>query len=185
MSGSKSRGRRPVRVLVQWARSSPSDWVELNVRNSRDVRDLPRKPVPTASSVVDNSPGWLCAVNVQGIVFSGYDHLAIEPVGQALRVTGWCDDPEDHGDTRWGTSWLLEPPGPDPALNGAVNTRQTRTVWGTPEVAEWFPGVEVLPWAEFVPPPSNLTRHGIWLPDDLFIAHNKGRSHHGWREWIT
>lgn len=57
-------------------------------------------------------------------------------------------------------------------------------VCATPEAAEWLPGVEVLPWEQFVLPPANLTLHGVWLPDDLFREHRSVLSKHHWREWL-
>ena len=175
-----------MRIYVQWAKASPEDWVLVDIKNTAAVRNLPKRPVPNASSVVDGNPGWLCGLNVQGIDFSGYDHTAVEFLaGDVLRVTGWMDDEEDQGDTRWATEWTLSPPAPDPALGGRVNTVQTRRIWATPDAAGWFGGVAVLPWAEFVPLPTNLTFHGIWLPDALFAAHRAARTPHGWREWVT
>lgn len=171
-----------MRVYLQWAQENPRDWVALDVTQSRHVRNLPRKPVPSGTEPITDEPGWVNAINCQGIDFSGYDHVAIEPVGTSLRITGWQDDAEDFGDVRWATSWLLSRPAPDPALGGQMNTVQQRTTWATPEARAWFP--DARPWTEFSPPPSNMTLHGVWLPDTLFAAHKARRTPHGWRDWI-
>lgn len=173
-----------MRIYLQWAKATPEDWVSVDVTRVAQVRNLPKKPVPTTGAVVDDAAGWLCGVNCQGIDFSGYDHTAIEVVGDGLRITGWQDDTADFGDTRWATEWTLMPPAPDPALGGRVNTVQSRRVWATPDSAAWFPGVPVLPWAQFAPPATNLTIHGVWLTDELFAAHLARRTPHGWREWV-
>lgn len=174
-----------MRVLFQWALAAPADWQAVDVRTSRNVRDLPRKPAPTGGEVVNAELGWLSAVSCQGIVFDGYDHVAVEAVGSGVRITGWQDDTADFGDTRWATSWLLLTPAPDPALGGRVNTVQARTVYATPDAAAWFPGVPVLPWAQFVAPPASQTFHGIWVSDELHDAHLAARTPRGWREWVT
>jgi hypothetical protein len=41
----------------------------------------------------------------------------------------------------------------------------------------------MMPWSGFEPPAAAVTRHGVWLPDDLYDAHEKAVSHRGWREW--
>jgi hypothetical protein len=103
-----------------------------------------------------------------------------------LRITGWQDDPVDFGDTRWATRWDLSTPAPDARLGGAINTVQTRTVWATPDAAEWFGGYgpSVLQWSAFVPPAANLTRDGVWLPEATWEKHLQVRTVHDWREWI-
>lgn len=175
-----------MKVYIQWAKSTPEDWVAVDLTRIAQVRNLPKKPVPTSSSVVDNTAGWLCGLNVQGIDFSGYDHTAVEIVGSGLRITGWQDDTEDFGDTRWATEWTLMPPAPDPNIGGRINTVQTRRVFATPDAAPWFGGYgpDVLPWEQFTPPDTNLTVHGVWMSDELYAAHRAKRSFHGWREWI-
>lgn len=174
-----------MRIFLQWAKAVPEDWFAVDVRNSKAIRDLPKRPAPGPGSVVDSSPGWLCGLQCQGIDFTGYDHVAVEPVGQGLRITGWQDDPDDWpAGTRYAVSWQLDPPAPDPALGGRINTVQARTVWAEDQAAAWFPGVSVLPWGDFALPSGSLTLHGIWLPDDLFQQHGAIRSRHVWREWI-
>jgi hypothetical protein len=173
-----------LKLYLQWAKATPEDWFPVDISRVAQVRNLPKKGIPTASSVLDNTPGWLCGLNVQGIDFSGYDHTAVEVVGDGLRITGWQDDTEDFGDTRWATEWTLMPPAPDPALGGRMNTVQSRRIWATPDAAVWFPGVDVLPWSEFTPPATNLTLHGVWMSNDLYAAHQAVRTHRGWREWL-
>lgn len=174
-----------MKVYIQWAKTTPEDWTAVDLSRLSQIRNLPKKGLPGPTSVLDNNPGWLCGLNCQGIDFSGYDHTAIELVGDGLRITGWQDDTADFGDTRWATEWTLMPPAPDPALGGVMNTVQSRRVWATPDAAVWFPNQTVLPWSEFVVPPTNLTVHGIWMPDELFAAHKAIRTPHGWRDWLA
>lgn len=173
-----------MRIYLQWAKADPEDWFAVDVSRIAQVRNLPRKGVPTATSVLDNTAGWLCGLNCQGIDFSGWDHTAIEVVGEGLRITGWQDDSDDWPvGTRHAVEWTLMPPAPDPAIGGRLNTVQSRRVWAEQDVAHYFPSV--LPWPEFVPPASNLTVHGIWLTDQKFAEHVQLRTEHGWREWLT
>jgi hypothetical protein len=163
-------------VLLQWAQpgaTTPAGWQRVELARAVDVRNLPKQPLV----------GLVC----QGIDFSGYDHLAIEAVStDRLRITGWQDDPVDFGDTRWATRWDLSTPAPDARLGGAINTVQTRTVWATPDAAEWFGGYgpSVLQWSAFVPPAANLTRDGVWLPEATWEKHLQARTVHDWREWM-
>ncbi len=64
-----------MRVYVQWTLASPIDWVELDVRNSGPSRraweNLPSKPTPVGGEAIDNVPGWLFDLSVQGVQFGG------------------------------------------------------------------------------------------------------------------
>lgn len=172
-------------IYLQWAMAVPQDWTAVNVTRDQQIRNASKKAVPTGGEVLDNNPGWLLGANCQGIQFGGYDHIAIQTLpGNGLRITGWQDDTVDFGDTRWATRWDLMPPAPDSNLGGVVNTVQTRTIWATPDAAVWFPDVVVLPWADFIVPPANMTFHGIWVTEQQYADHLSIRTPHGWREWI-
>lgn len=169
-------------IYIQWSLADPSDWFPIDISRLNHIRNLPRKGDPTGQSVaLDNAPGWLCGINCQGIDFSGYDHVALEVVTDGIRITGIVD--ADPTGEKWATEWTLLEPAPDDRLGGAMNTRQSRRVWATAEAVGWFPGVAVLPWAEFVYPPDNVTFHGVWMSDELFMRHKEVRTPHGWREW--
>lgn len=174
-----------MRVYIQWATATPQDWQPYEINRSAHVMALTKRGVPQGGEQLDDQPGWLCGLNCQGIDFSGWDHLAIEVVTDGLRITGWEDDPDDHGETRWAVEWTLRSCKPDPRIGGQMNTDQTRRVWATPDAAIWFPTTNVLPWEDFVPPPTNLTLHGIWMTNEHYVAHRGARSSHGWREWIS
>lgn len=176
-----------MKVYIQWAKAQAEDWQPLEVRSNQVIASLFKRGVPNANSRVDNQAGWICGLNCQGIDFSGYDHVAIEVIPDGLRITGWEDDSDDFGDTRWATEWTLRECKPDPRIGGRMNTDQSRRVFATPDAAEWFGGYgpDVLPWEDFALPPANLTFHGVWLSDDDYAAHQAARTPHGWREWVT
>lgn len=174
-----------MRVLIQWATATASDWVEYNFTSISQIRAVPKKPVPSDASTLDNAPGWISAVNIQGIEFTGYDHIGFALSGGALVVTCWNDDPEDFPvGTRWGQVWALQPPAPDPAFGGQVNTRQSVIWYGEAQSDPALAGVPVLPYAQMVKPHQNNTIHGVWMSDGQWAALEGARSQRGWREWV-
>lgn len=174
-----------MRVLVQWALQTPQDWVELDVQDkgagSRAWRNLPSRPEPTTGQLggQDNIPGWVFDVNVQGVLFGGNDHIAVEPIENGVRVYAWSDDPDD-GTIPTGSVWEFLPPAPDPGHGGQLNTRQTVVRYSDrPELQ----AIGFLPFSQFPTPPAEIIRHGVWLTDELSAAHIAARQRHGWREW--
>ena len=182
-----------MRVYVQWTKLNPEDWVELDVRNTGPFRkaweNLPAKPLPVGGESIDNAPGWITCLNVQGIEFTGADHYAVEPLVDGLRVTMWDDDPVDFPPgTRSARAWELRAPAADARFGGQLNTRQSLTVYDEATPSRWEGvtttdgPVVVRPWSEFVPPAT--ARHGIWIDEPLLDAHRAIRTSHDWREWI-
>lgn len=178
-------------VYIQWTTATPSDWQPYDLNRVQDVRNLPRKAAPTATSTLDNQPGWVSGINLQGVVFEGFDHYAVEFGTGLLIVRVWNDDPRSGyvAGTRWGQVWTFAPPGPDPALGGLVNTRQTVTWYGEPlseaVVNSNDLGIVFQPWSAFTVPASNLTWHGFQVSDAQWTAAREARSQRGWREWVA
>lgn len=181
-------------VYIQWAKADPGDYVSFDLTRIQQVRGLPRKGVPSAASVIDNSDGWLADVLVQGVSFATWDHLSCAfPADGSFEVIAWNDDPEDYPDGPEGHVWRFFNPAPDPRYGGAVNTRQLLTVYtSVPALVAHWTGkatsggpVTIRPWSEFPTPPSNVTFHGIWQPDSLYALHQQRRTLHGWREWVA
>lgn len=178
---------------MQWTLSTPQDWtwIDLSVgRFAKAWQNLPKKAIPTAQSVIDGTPGWVFAINCQGIVMGGFDHYAAELItdavwGNGVRFTLWQDDPQDFPPgSRWATVWELFDPAPDSAFGGAVNTRQRRTQYA--ETGAGLPDqAAALSWSQFTAPTNAVTAHGIWTSDTLFVQHRQVASLHGWREWAA
>lgn len=178
-------------VLVQWTLANPSDWEQLQVTRDADWRRQPSKPEPSGGEVIDDAPGWVYALNVQGIEFHGYDHYSVSANGAGLDVTVWNDDPVDYPvGSRWASRWTLLVPTLD-GRYGQINTRQTLTVYDERSPSPWLGQttsggpVTVLPWSDFAAPAANMSRHGIWVDETLRAAHEAVRTRHGWREWIA
>lgn len=173
-----------MRVLVQWTRRNPRDWEELD---SADWASLPERPIPAPGKLggKDDQPGWILAVCVQGVIFSGHDHYSVEEIPDGCRVTIWDDDPEDVLPTPWiAARWTFLDPAPDSRYEGQVNTRQWVEYWhveDVPGAASGGPHRTHHP-STFVAP--DHARHGIWVSQQKLDQHNAARSHRGWQEWI-
>ena len=181
-----------MRVFVQWTLATPTDWIELDIRNSGPFRraweNLPSKPEPVGGEAINNTPGWLYDLNVQGVEFAGADHYTLRPTDTGVEVTTWNDDPTDWPvGTRNAAVWTFRPLRPDPRYGGQLNTDQSLTVYDerdpSPFVGQSTTGgpVIVRPWSEFVVPATKAI-HGIWVPDALAASHRAARSLRGWRE---
>jgi hypothetical protein len=175
-----------MKLLVQWATEHPRGWVELD---SSEWAALAKKPVPVGGEEIDDAPGWLSNVCVQGMCSGSVDHVAVEHLDNGVRVTLWKDDPEDYEPSEFFARVLtFHPLKPDSRLGGAINTDIESVMYaGADRLKELeavdFADTEVKPWSEFVPPPEAITRHGIWLTDELAAAHRPLAVPPSWREW--
>ncbi len=176
-----------MRLLVQHAYLNAGDYEEVN---SAAWAALPAKPLPDGTDVFDNSRGWIVCVNVQGVPFEHWDHYAIEHVdAETIVVTVWNDDPEDHLEDFHADVWTLKTPAPDVRIGGRMNTRQSIVAYAE----NWDRRLRALhrqkcsassPWKDFVPPPASITRHGIWMPDQIMAETKAIRRRTRWEEWI-
>lgn len=192
-----------MRVLLQWTKAHPEDFLEVDVRPTGQFRRawerLAAKALPTGGETIDDNPGWICGLNIQGVWIGGFDHYAGEPIddptyGWGIRIYMWNDDPTDWPvGTRNARIWEFYDPASDPRLDGVTNTRQFLKVYDErPEEIARYQNVEtsggpveVHPYSDFVVPTTTITRHGIWMSDQLWNEHRNVRSNHGWREWIA
>lgn len=151
-----------MKVLVQWTEDDPQDWQEFD---HSQWPTLPDDPVH--------------GLNVQGVIFEGYDHYAVEDGPEdGVVVTVW-NDPTTNDDP-W-QRWTILPLAPDPAFGGQLNTRQS---------VEWFGDASEMDAANnrlrkrgAFREPAGKHRHGVWVSDDLHEQHRAARSVRGWREW--
>lgn len=126
-----------MKVLLQWAQHSPRDWIEVD---AAAWAGLAKRPVPLLGELggQDADPGWLACVNVQGVMFNGADHVAVEPLpGDGVRVTSWWDDPEDYpiGERR-ARVWTFLPLAPDPTFGSGDRERLLAGVRNEPGISE-------------------------------------------------
>ncbi|MHA2341930.1 MAG: hypothetical protein ACXADW_08625 [Candidatus Hodarchaeales archaeon] len=174
-----------MRILVQWAQSQPEDWVEID---SSEWVSLPKKAEPKGNEIIDNTPGWVQQINVQGVTFFG-DHIAVEDIASSgIRVYVWNDDQQDWGPHRkHAFIWEFYPLAPDPNFGQAYNTRQYKTYYLGKDIVDKLGDPKeqtvILPWSDFVEPSESITRHGIWLSDLLNDQHEDAISMRGYTEW--
>lgn len=180
-----------MKVLIQWALLLPEDWQQTD---SKNWQNLISKNEPNGIEAIDLVGGWINALNVQGVVFEGFDHYHVQHLSSSggCRVTVWNDDEEDYSpDDFEAHVWTFLPLAPDKNFGGQLNTNQTIVTYaGKNAYKRWiengpYVNRRILPYVNFVPPSIvDHHRHGIWLPDDLFQQHQIVRTIVGWTEWI-
>ena len=179
-----------MKCYVQWAKASPGDWSlsDAGLWASSQVKVDPVGDVSLAGlaigdALLNNSPGWVFGVNVQGVHFEWYDHYHLEDLTDGslgMRVTAWRDDPILFPvGSRQADVALFLPLAFDPRVGG-TNTRQTFTFYR--EGAEYDPARHQ-PYADFVPPAGNV-KHGIYVSDAKWDEHLAARTLRGWRDWL-
>lgn len=178
-------------LYCQWTTDPPRDWIRYgSVEKLLKVKPKPKPHVDHVQGRLieefDNQPGWVHALNVQGIVFSDYDHYVVEQLDEVCRITVWNDDIQDWADRRMAIRIDCLPIA---VVNGILNTRMSRTHWSTPDfVEQWTKGGRVRldfpwhDWSEFVEP-TGRRYHGIWTSQEMHVAHRRIRAIHRWREW--
>lgn len=181
-----------MRLYVQWALATPQDGiaVELDTSGSRrrNFERLPSKPKPVGGEAIDDNPGWVYRLNIGGQEFNAFDHYAVAPLASGgIQVTVWNDDPDDFPvGMRHAQVWTIGP-------HTRSNTFVLLTYYTEPAYRRLLPAamqttggpVTFLPYADFVPPAEAITRHGIWVPDELAVQHDVRKARHGWREWAV
>lgn len=193
-----------MKVLAQWSQATSEDWREYD---SAEWGGLPSKPLPVGGETMDAALGYVCAVNVQGVTFIGYDHYAVEdlPAGKC-RLTVWKDDLEDAAldltagnvpsgldpsqygpaDLLYARVWEFEPVA---RHDGRWNTLQRQTIYAGRAIRDYYAALgpventTIRPWEEFVQPPAAIVRYGVWMPDELMQAHEAAQRLHPWMEW--
>lgn len=182
-----------MRVLIQWTRSTPRGWEEID---STQWRSLPRRPDPTGADLSpDDAPGWVYRLCAQGLEFTA-DHYAVESLpARGCRVTIWNDDPSRYPPgERYARVWTLRPIAPDPKAGGRWNTAQSQVIYAEPGIEAKMRAMGeptqstggravLLPWEDFAPPEEAIVRHGKGVSEALNEQHDAMRSRRGWREW--
>lgn len=168
-----------MKTLIQWTQANPEDWLEID---SSQFSVLARKAEPVGGELIDNTPGWIAGLNIQGVNFVA-DHYHIRDVPDGIVVTMWNDDPTDFPvGTRYARVWTILSIAPDANRGGALNTRQSEVIYAdTPGDFPLAQNTTVLPWADFTPPVNPI--HGIQVSDSLFTQHKAARRLEGWRNW--
>lgn len=152
-----------MRTLIQFTQAVPQDWEE---HDHTEWQALPNLPIH--------------AINVQGVVFEGYDHYVIGDTEGGCTVTVWNDRDAFEPPMRWTFLPLFR----DPRFGGRLNTQQWVDVYGDhPLVGAAATGgaVRAHPRGDFIAGAG--ARHGVQVPDALHAAHQLSRTVRGWKEW--
>ncbi|KKL49361.1 hypothetical protein LCGC14_2316260, partial [marine sediment metagenome] len=188
-----------MKVCYQPTLARPKDRVEID---SADWHLTPKRSVPVGGEVIDQQPGHIHEVCIQGMSSTGDHHVVKDlPNGECL-LTSWTNDPDDdpgHPSARptdplehWFHAQEIHfrPLAPDSKLGGAINTNISRVIYGGKGfLGDWNKRIGPVkntilkPWSDFILPPENITRHGIWVPDKLEELHKEVRSLADWRAW--
>jgi hypothetical protein len=175
-----------LKLYIQWSTRTFHDWIQVESSAWDGLSGRP-EPQGTEEGGHDDVPGWIFDLNVQGVMFGGYDHYAVEEAPpDGIRVTVWNDDPAEFPDgQKYARAWTFLPPAPDARFGGAMNTRQSQIIYAQPLMAARLDGQpNVRGWSEFVPPVEEVIRHGIWVPKPVLMTLWKDRRHVGWRDWL-
>jgi hypothetical protein len=182
-------------VLVQWTHNKPGSWESVD---SSKWKDVAFRPEPDGSELTskyllkDDSDGYVYALNVQGVVFAGYDHYAVEDLlSGETQVTGWNNDLDDGypKDCFHAWQWRFRPIKRDEKLGLAMNTDQSLQVFCQSGYLKKYldedRAKEALPWEKFSPPPPDLTRHGTIIEGAIAKAHTETRQIVGYENWTA
>jgi hypothetical protein len=187
-----------MKVYVQWAQRNARDWALVDSGAWGNAAQKPRPPsggTVSGGVVLDQTPGWVAQLNVQGVLF-GADVYAVEDLTDGsggIRVTAINDDPAGlPAPTGWRNAqvWTFLPLFNDPGHGFQLNTRQSFVEYGEPAyLAGLPPAVDirtaVRPWTDFVYPSATVQRFGIQLTDAQWAALLAAQTQHGWREWAV
>ena len=194
-----ARAAGNMKCYVQWAKANPQDWaltdagLWLSSQTKADpVGDVSFAGLAIGDSLLTNQPGWVFAVDVQGVIFEWYDHYLIEDLTDGslgTRVIAWRDDQILFPvGTRQADVAVFLPLAFDPRVGG-INTRQTFVLYR--EGAEYDARIGnppentiILRYEDFAPPIAGA-KHGIYLSDAKWDEHQAARTLHGWRDWIA
>lgn len=180
-----------INSLTDWRKLPQRDEPFSGMAGTMDI-EVPgfgTQTVIDPSSPDADEPGWIYDLCVAGIHMSGADHHYAGRDGNRLRYVRWSDDAEwaASGD-RYAMEFSFAFPVVDDEL-GILQPDIQYTLWAenplrraskegrfTGRPPARYP-VNVFDWAAFTPPgPSNMVRHGIWMPEESVNAHEAAKT---------
>lgn len=189
-----------MKFYLQWALTNPSDWVLSDAGKwaTSQVKTEPSGDTLNDStrgdSLLNSQPGWVFAVNVQGVEFAWYDHYHVEDLtdgSNGMVVTAWVDDLSTATEytLRRADVGTFLPLAFDPRVGG-TNTVQSFIFYREgSEYDDWLAGglpqnATLQHYNDFVAPTTNV-KHGIYVSDTKWGEHVAARTLKGWRDWLT
>lgn len=180
-------------LYYQGATQTPQDWTRIDLLATPNAwRQLPKKTNPGYEVVtLDNNPGWIYAVNCQGIVFSWCEQIAVEVVSNALVITNQYTNPNWYpSGWRYAQVWQLNGVRSDARFGGRLNTDQYVTYYAEADMLAYLQSLGPLQnttlktYAEFKRPNENVIRYGPNLTLEQASALDSAQTFHGWEEWV-
>lgn len=181
-------------VYYQMALAHPlEDW---GYCQSHEFQNLPSRPLPDGTETINDAPGYVSAINIQGMIFSGYDHYSVVPIGDGeCRAVCWIDDDEGREaypfEQWYAREWIFRPLQPNMELGGAYTPKHSQIVYANSTIKDYYAGIgpventTVRDWSDFIPPSSQSIRHGVWLSDELHGEHEVRRPMRRWEQWTS
>jgi hypothetical protein len=93
---------------------------------------------------------------------------------------------EDWADDRHALEWIIYDPAYDVRIN-SINTRQMYKIYceNPARITLTTECIYTGDWGSFIKPAHEITRHGIWVSDEINEQLIAARTTHSWREWIN
>ncbi len=146
---------------------------------------------------IDTTEGWIYQICLHGIIMSG-DHIGVESFADHIKITVWNDDPGDP-ETLFPNAMVRRFYNDIVEVVHRIDSQRTMRFKGLKhELDIYVPAdqiarierplctgglANVFDYATLITPPSNVTRHGIWITNDLLDQH-KIYKPSGWESWL-
>ena len=199
-------------VEVQWSTDPVTRWQRINIEDWPLLADkgeppIDRRPVYDGDRiidftgtevVIDETPGWLYRICLHGVTLSG-DHIAVESFATHVKITKWNNDPNEP-ETLSPNAMVhrFYPEIVERIIH--LDDRRTMRFKGLKHELDIYVSskdialteaphctgsqANVLDYATFVEPSGSITRHGIWITNDLLDAHNLYKPSR-WENWLA
>jgi hypothetical protein len=157
-----------MKIYIQWTTNPASGWIKYD---HKDWSNILFKPAPVGGEIIDDTPGWIFRLNVQGVIFGG-DHISMWEEEGKLRVSLINNDRDDFS----LNDMLKVDFSFDTVLENKTNSMYTRTRQSR-SLEKGFNN------ETFKFPQNSIVGHGIWVNQNLYNDHNSFKPS-GWRDWI-
>ena len=165
-----------MRILYQPSQSNPADYVQVDSRDWASIGQFP-----------------LHALSVQGLVFEGPDHYAVNDLGNgSIQVMVWHDSADWPDGFKWARVVTIRSlfPSLDPRLGNAYTTHHDHVIYAQAGIMPQFrqaylgnPQVDLRDWTDFDPTLAVNPQSGVWRTERLHLAHQAVRNTPQWRSW--
>ena len=204
-----------INMEIQWTTDPATRWQQIRIEDWPRVADrgeppIDREPILDGDGrvigftgtevVIDETPGWIYRVDLQGFIFSG-DHISVESFASHVEITKWNNDPNEpiiFTEPSNATIHRFYPEIIERTFR--IDDRRTMKLKGFKHEidiyvtsgnissvdAPYCTGgqANVFDYATFIEPSGNITRHGIWITNDLLDIHNIYKASR-WENWLA